>query len=88
MAALAQTSVHPGSPAARWQILILENVRFHPEETKNDPEFAKKVCHAVPICKPELQLALTRLLSGAVGGQRRHLRQRRLRHSPPRTRVH
>ncbi len=25
------------------QVLILENVRFYKEETKNDPEFAKKV---------------------------------------------
>ena len=25
------------------QILLLENVRFHPEEEKNDPEFAKKL---------------------------------------------
>jgi len=25
------------------QVLVLENVRFYKEETKNDPEFAKKV---------------------------------------------
>nr|WP_275994203.1 phosphoglycerate kinase [Argonema antarcticum] len=25
------------------QVLLLENVRFHPEEEKNDPEFAKKL---------------------------------------------
>ena len=25
------------------QVLLLENVRFHPEETKNDPEFAKQL---------------------------------------------
>jgi phosphoglycerate kinase len=27
----------------RGQTLLLENVRFHPEEEKNDPEFAKKL---------------------------------------------
>jgi hypothetical protein len=27
----------------RLQVLVLENVRFYKEETKNDPEFAKKV---------------------------------------------
>ena len=32
--------------AAVWQILILENVRFHPEETKNEPGFAKEVSHS------------------------------------------
>lgn len=26
-----------------WQVLLLENVRFHKQEEKNDPEFAKKV---------------------------------------------
>lgn len=26
------------------QLLLLENVRFYKQETKNDPEFAKKVC--------------------------------------------
>ena len=31
------------------QVLILENVRFYKEETKNDPEFAKKV--GWPRCK-------------------------------------
>ena len=36
------------------QILVLENVRFYKEETKNDPGFAKKVklcsqqCHVKP----------------------------------------
>ena len=25
------------------QLLVLDNVRFYKEETKNDPEFAKKV---------------------------------------------
>lgn len=25
------------------QVMLLENVRFHPEETKNDPEFAKRL---------------------------------------------
>ena len=25
------------------QVLLLENVRFHKQEEKNDPEFAKKV---------------------------------------------
>lgn len=29
------------------QVLLLENVRFHKEEEKNDPEFAKQV-HKVP----------------------------------------
>ena len=27
------------------QVLILENVRFYKEETKNDPGFAEKVQH-------------------------------------------
>lgn len=34
------------SAVASWkdgEILLLENVRFHPEEEKNDPEFAKKL---------------------------------------------
>lgn len=26
------------------QVLVLENVRFYKEETKNDPGFAEKVC--------------------------------------------
>lgn len=25
------------------ELLLLENVRFHPEEEKNDPDFAKEV---------------------------------------------
>lgn len=29
--------------AAPGEIVLLENVRFHPEETKNDPEFSKKL---------------------------------------------
>ena len=29
------------------QVLLLENVRFHKQEEKNDPEFAKQV-HGVP----------------------------------------
>ena len=33
----AVDSLNPG------EILLLENTRFHPEETKNDPEFAKKL---------------------------------------------
>jgi len=28
---------------APGEVLLLENVRYHPEETKNDPEFAKKL---------------------------------------------
>ena len=38
--------------AACAQILILENVRFHPEETKNDSEFSKQVlrCAAMTVC--------------------------------------
>jgi len=28
---------------APGEVLLLENVRFHPEETKNDPEFARKM---------------------------------------------
>lgn len=31
------------------QILLLENVRFHPEETKNDDSFAKKLAHGADI---------------------------------------
>ena len=26
-----------------WQVLLLENTRFHPEEEKNNPDFAKQV---------------------------------------------
>ena len=38
------------------QVLVLENVRFHKEETKNDPEFAKQVAaHAHEACsRPQL----------------------------------
>ena len=37
---LAASSCH----LIRWlQVLVLENVRFYKEETKNDAEFAKKV---------------------------------------------
>jgi phosphoglycerate kinase len=31
------------------QVLLLENVRFHPEETKNDPEFAKQLASLAEI---------------------------------------
>jgi phosphoglycerate kinase len=31
------------SALASGQVLLLENVRFHPEEEKNDPEFAKQL---------------------------------------------
>lgn len=31
------------------QVLLLENVRFHPEETKNDPEFAKQLASIAEI---------------------------------------
>ena len=43
------------------QLLMLENLRFHPEEEANDPEFAKP-----------------------LAALRRRLRQRRVRHRPPR----
>lgn len=33
----------PPRPPLRPQILLLENVRFYPEEEKNDAEFAKKL---------------------------------------------
>ena len=32
------------SRMAGGDILLLENLRFHPEEEKNDPAFAEKVC--------------------------------------------
>ena len=31
------------APLRLRQVLVLENVRFYKEETKNDPEFSKKV---------------------------------------------
>ncbi|MDQ2986498.1 MAG: phosphoglycerate kinase [Armatimonadota bacterium] len=31
------------------QVMLLENVRFHPEETKNDPEFAKQLASLAEI---------------------------------------
>ena len=48
------------------QVLVLENVRFHKEETKNEPEFAKKVScwkgHiALQPCKATLPRALHEL---------------------------
>ncbi len=44
--AFAEDCVGPAAEAAvkalkDGQILLLENVRFHPEEEKNDPAFAK-----------------------------------------------
>ena len=33
--------------AADLQVLLLENVRFHKQEEKNDPEFAQQV-HLLP----------------------------------------
>ena len=47
------------------EILMLENVRYEPGETKNDPE-----------------------LASAARRARRRLRQRRVRHRPPRARQH
>ena len=47
------------------ECILLENLRFHAEEEKNDPEFAK-----------------------ALASLRGRLRQRRLRHGPPRPRLH
>ena len=35
-----QAMVHKLQPG---QVLLLENVRFHKQEEKNDPEFAKQV---------------------------------------------
>lgn len=31
------------------EIIVLENIRFYPEEKKNDPEFAKKLAHLADI---------------------------------------
>ena len=31
-------------------VVMLENVRFHPEETKNDPEFSKKLASLATLC--------------------------------------
>lgn len=31
-------------------VLMLENVRFHPEETKNNPDFAKKLASLATLC--------------------------------------
>lgn len=38
----------PSAQQAAVQVLILENVRFHKEETKNETGFAKEVTLAVP----------------------------------------
>lgn len=32
------------------QVLLLENVRFHKQEEKNDPEFAKQVSMTLVDC--------------------------------------
>jgi phosphoglycerate kinase len=42
----AETAVHQLSPG---EILLLENVRFYPGETENDPEFAKKLADLADI---------------------------------------
>ncbi len=38
------TALRPG------QILLLENLRFHPEEEKNDPEFARQLARLGDLC--------------------------------------
>src|SRR5205814_2196327 len=43
---MAQDCIGPAVEAmkpAPGQVLLVENLRFHPEEEKNDPEFAKKL---------------------------------------------
>ena len=64
---------HP--PALSWarpaqslcaQILILENVRFHKEETKNDPEFSKQVPATLRCAAPSFPARRPGLLPVAV----------------------
>ncbi|NBV42175.1 phosphoglycerate kinase [bacterium] len=40
---VGQVAADAAGKLENGDILVLENVRFHPEETKNDPEFAKKL---------------------------------------------
>lgn len=39
------------------EIVLLENVRFHPEEEKNDPAFAKELASLARICMFPTRLA-------------------------------
>ena len=45
LAATSKASHRQVSVCSNLQVLVLENVRFYKEETKNDPGFAEKVQH-------------------------------------------
>ncbi len=47
---MAPDSIGPDVPTPRTgEILLLENLRFHPEEEKNDPTFAKELASGVDV---------------------------------------
>ncbi len=46
---------------APGEVLLLENLRFHPEEEKNDPEFAQQAGRAVRrLCERRVRLGASR----------------------------
>ena len=47
---MAPDCIGPNVPRARaGEILLLENLRFHPEEEKNEPEFARQLASGVDV---------------------------------------